>query len=1412
MEEFTEKKQGKINKIRIDIYNVDDFRNLMYAESEKTGISSRAQESFKERITIFGGAEIHSQHEFYLSKEIAEIIERCKGSYENLKHNDLIFLDKKLNPLKTALLNSQQRMYLGHLVYLFSSVLLDHYVTKGVDAHQIGYKRIHLQKMMVHFDKKQLNKEKWALEHLNKFLKNLTEKHHPFGLTQLNENWEIVGVQYGNIDAYKKNRLARKKKGVNEVKINEKIKTEQADVYLTANNIFINQQEEEKIDKEINKDDSEILRCVSLIDSFNPKFEETRYQEKYKPYYFRTPLSLVEKMFPKEWKEQKNTISSYGNIFGVEQDNDVDLGFYLKLNKSGISKSELFQELDETLFVKVIAHLDASNNFELEILKELLLKERFFLTIFKKTTYNLESLIKDNVYPSPKKELLLYRFLGNYFSSQSNPELNDIRKMRNYYQKCINLLKQESDNVLTAFFIEYAIKEERLGNEDEAIKWYEYIIQNFNRTNSTARFKLASHYFSSGDFDKGLEYLLAKVKVNEEEMLFFQNPEFLKKLTDLIMTTQKRGDIPEVIKLQKMASNLGNNLSRTGYKEEAEKLFTYFSDKLGNLSFLSALIRHYIHNDPELAREEIRKLDSVKDYSEINKIQLTIEFLSVDMNPKSAIEYGNEFIEKNKDNNTINLDVVYFSIGCVYVRIEKFHSARYWFRKIKENWIYGKTQYLKTLLKTNDKNALKQIRTFFRRNPDATQMYLIISYIDLCIKKGLQDEARKFIAQKLINAKAHEYDDKFMSFIFMQQLRLTRDELFIEKILKNALKYAINDEQQSFVYFNYGLHILEKASLKANKNLVNDFVDYNQTNRIEIALENFRTAKELIKNPEEQNRLLFPILYREAHCLTLLGDYTSSLAILNEIETFNPFLLLSLKVYNYIKMTDIPSALSVYDNTENMTLKKRIAFLLASSGVLDDEKTQHLYEISIKNEKGYTHNYHYALFLHKNGKPYLSGQVLSKFKNIKNIPSNILEQYNIEILKDKEQMPYSEIWKFKTIAKSEIQKNQINKKFLFNLNKTINNNQYDSRLHIIKFNYLFKKNEFKQCESLLDWLIHLNFLNQDLIGLFYKLANKYYQLSSKEEKNIERKEQYDKLSAALKYMEYVIYLQKDDFSSNELYCCILYKLGNHKMYSDTFDRFSKNLNQKNRIQFNKAMSLSKQKIKLFIWAERFTDYETKLQFYMIQERWAMIFLGQKNIHDAVSLKILSSILDDEEFHSKNIHFLENRIKRRLAAYYYLKKKDYKKALSYQLDIYNKIEYKGNFVGAFLNTLFLLKKYKAGKEKSEYYIKNNPTQYVYHKHGDFLRELGNYNKAKASYLKSIKLSEDSIFESYSYRGILEIYKTSIEKKKPFYSDKNMMETETDKAYNKIKTLNPLYKKMDEVIDTYRFIKKWCQKIV
>lgn len=218
-------------KIHIRIYDIDGFRNLMYAE-KSSGIAQLAQDSFKTRIEIFRGSEVHSKHEFYGNEEIPHIIEKCKSSFENLADKGLVISKPSLNPLKSACLPSQQKIYLGYFVYLLTSVLLDNFVTKGVKANQIGYEANHLQKIMFHFDKDQLKNEKWALEPINKFLRDLTETSHPFGLIQLDENWEITRERTESIEEYKKEILALK--AIKKTEIDNKIDDEVENRFLEA--------------------------------------------------------------------------------------------------------------------------------------------------------------------------------------------------------------------------------------------------------------------------------------------------------------------------------------------------------------------------------------------------------------------------------------------------------------------------------------------------------------------------------------------------------------------------------------------------------------------------------------------------------------------------------------------------------------------------------------------------------------------------------------------------------------------------------------------------------------------------------------------------------------------------------------------------------------------------------------------------------------------------------------------------------------------------------------------------------------------------------------------------------------------------------------------------------------------------
>ena len=88
---------------------------------------------------------------------------------------------------------------LKNLAGILCLYLLD-YKDEGtpIYLHRYNYTVEGLQKIFAHLDKEQLKQIDLSTnykEEYNKFLKTLTENEHPFGLIQLDENWNITGIK-----------------------------------------------------------------------------------------------------------------------------------------------------------------------------------------------------------------------------------------------------------------------------------------------------------------------------------------------------------------------------------------------------------------------------------------------------------------------------------------------------------------------------------------------------------------------------------------------------------------------------------------------------------------------------------------------------------------------------------------------------------------------------------------------------------------------------------------------------------------------------------------------------------------------------------------------------------------------------------------------------------------------------------------------------------------------------------------------------------------------------------------------------------------------------------------------------------------------------------------------------------------
>ncbi len=1162
---------------------------------------------------------------------------------------------------------------------------------------------------------------------------------------------------------------------------------------------------------------NKIFTCVALIDSWNPKkndqkstilqdeieSEETKTTNFLEDFTFRLPITLIKKMYPDEWYTKEDTIITEGNRFGVEVINDSELGFCLCLNTFGRAKSDLISSFDDFYYRDILIYCDMSVKGEEKIFEKLLLKKRFFESVFCNFTFHLEYISSNDKFPSIEKGILFNRILALYF--YTNPIVENIGKMRFYFDECIRLLKLTSNNERTSFFVEYAAIELNLGNPDKAAELYLYVIENYNRNNTTSRFGLAEILYTGDQRKEAISVLLSLVKIKEVEVPFYQIKDFIDLFIKRIGDHIKNGDVQKALLLQNFGRYFGAYLEVMGNLEFTKDFFSRLKEKTNNHLFTKGLIEYYLRHDLPEARKQLNELDTNENFREIDKVNLNIGYLVATGNFQSAIESGLKFI--NELNENVNLDSLYFRMGNIYFHnFQDYNSAMTWFQKISGNWIFYNITYLRTAIEVRDQKAFSRVESYLIYNPMSTAMKLITPYLNYCIKDKNFEKASLFIIGKLKNAKAHEYDNRFMSFLFQQQLRLTNNEWFVQSILEKALQYAINDLQKCMIHFKFGQNLLKQLFDNDNLNIDNTARIY--SHKVHKALEHFKLAntyKSRMENFGIQEKLHFKI----AECFYYLEEYDKALEMLNSLINQKHFVVTRLKLMIYIKLKNPTTLFNIYNEINDKKEKRILAFQMATSNLFYQKATISLFEESIKEYLGYERNLAYAIYLYNKGQEYLSRKILSK-NGTSTVPKNIYQRFEFAIRNLKQSVEKKVILQIKRKVEKSLAEKKIDFELLREIDSLTKKHQFDSTLYVIKFNYMIEKGMFTPCEHLLRWLIELNFIDKEISLLFFKLAKNYYEMASLETDYFRRKSQFKRLKDAQNLIEYALHFYPYDFDFNRLRCFILYKLGDHELYIQTSKEFVKKLKSGPKDEFHSSMRDVKKITKIFIWEERFLDYDTRLNFYLIQEKRAMIFLSQNNIHDEVSIKILQSILDDSRFHLENEYMLHDRIKRRLGYYYYMKKKDYETALKFQLDIYERIDLFGNFVSAFLKTIFILKRFKLGKRIAEFYIEKAPSLYVYRLHGDFLRELNDWLPAYDSYIQSLSYSKDSILQSYSYRSILELYRRSIEANMPMFNTKEEMKNETINVYTTLQTLNPRYEKMDEALKSYRFVLEWCDK--
>ncbi|MEZ4874759.1 MAG: DUF4062 domain-containing protein [Flavobacteriaceae bacterium] len=1165
-----------------------------------------------------------------------------------------------------------------------------------------------------------------------------------------------------------------------------------------------------------------IFNAVSLIDSLNPQIISLE-NERYK---FKIPISLIKKMYYEEWALIEHNISKKDNEIGLFISGDNKNGFFIELNKIGKSKSQSYEINDDNTIIRdILINCDSQIENEYLLFRELTLKQRYFYSIFKDFSHNIEYLIESDKFPSSKKKTLLFRLLALYYYEKGNYDL-----MRENFASCINLLEKNSENKLSGFFIGWAEKERELENIDKANEIYKKVIDLFNRPNSKARFNLAVYYKDNNESEKAVELFKDLVidKDIEAPIPFYESSGFWQKFEDTIADKIKYGESKNATKLQDIIKDLAISLNKEGELDKSEKVLLQVSKIINNNDLLTkALINFYIKNDITKATKEITLL-SKTNFNKFHLADLWLNYYKEKEMYSIAFDYVESFLKENHTEE--NIDFLYRNIGDMYHHKGDSYRSSLYYNKIVSKWIYSYDLYAMSLIKYNETKSLRIFKNYFHKTPYHNSFSRftknISRYVILCLKNKKHLDASKLINQLIKDRKVYNYEDGFFSFLHQQQLKLTADDTFFDILLKKSEDFSKDNNQKAIVYSNFAKHLIYKHKPDFSEQVddyleqVDDYFKSKKTSisfteKIDIrrAITLFKKSLSLKKNPK--------ISLEVAKCYFELEEFdkcTKKLNTLLKTEEKNRAHLYLLKISLLRK--DSSEAYKNLHAINDFRIKQIGYFEIAKSEIDTINNNIYNYEKSIKNYNGLYRKLSFSIYLYSINNEKRSREVLEEI-NKNPISSNKINLiYHSAISVYQKPLPEKILISINNKFKTLMQYKNPHKFLITQLNTQIKKFPLNDKLYSLKFKYYFILKDFNECEKVLQSIIDYNLINRDTSSLFFSLSRSYYNFSNlNESKTVKFKKQVEVLIKASRFIKYALIGDERSLEYKQLYSIIFYKQGLNDKHKSANKEFVKGLSTVEKSTFFEYIVKEKNRINIHLYPEVLSDYFTKVEFYNGQEKTGATLLGKEKVKDSVSYIIYKSIEADNDFHKENCNDILNRIRTRLATYHFdagkkLQEKkrftnaklNYSKAFFYQKNVYKSNGLRDSFIGSFLATIQYLEEFEYGIKICEMYLKTHKTAHIFHKYGNFLREKEKFESSFSAYDNAIDLADSEKHLGILNHNMLRLcYESDLANKLVIESEKVVSFTKN--AYNKVLKFYPTFEYIEDSLKYKNYI---CDK--
>lgn len=937
--------------------------------------------------------------------------------------------------------------------------------------------------------------------------------------------------------------------------------------------------------------------------------------------------------------------------------------------------------------------------------------------------------------------------------------------MRKAFEKAIHLSTEDNYKESTAFYMDWAERERKILNIPREIEIYHTVLEKypFPKFNSrSARFLLAIHYFEKGEQEKALApisidgYGLFKV---EDFWIWFK-----RFFTSLI----RNGRSDKATIVQKIIVKIIGEIQRKDASLAKDILENVNRVITNNTKLKRELIKSCFKTDLDLARQMIL------DWEETGKFPVSIAITYMDyyihMNSfENALKHGLYFIESNP---TANLGAIYNKLGVIYSMFtyRDWETSISYFEK-NDPQILSKNSSYAIALYFIDKDdskarALNILRNYFSENSESTNKRAISNYIKFCFWEKQPKQASSFLFNKIKQINADIYDDSFISFLFQQQLKWTKNMEVSELLFDKAISYADSDKQKAIVLSNYGKHIMGTSDLNTYK-----------------AIELF-----------EASILLKPDPYVEldvARCYFNLQQYDDCLSILSKIDDSevtshvqNMQILVHAKTENYNKIVELLPLL-----TDQKPLCQANYYLAQDTSQSNQQRIA-FYRSAVNNAKYYATAVEFAIFLHSIGNTTESTDLITSLVERYTNPKdsiNITSRYQngISIYNSKPNNEQLEEIRLK------VSKLKSNNAFVLNkIDQLVDKHPLDVEILSIKFNYHFNTSHYPGCEYILGVLIKNNLVTKESLALFYKLARKYFYIANTSLiKDGNSPESLSKtLEKSQRYIEFVV-KGRGHLKDIQLYALIVYKKGNLKGHKAIIKRYTKGLDSQQLELLQTHIDNEKKRVKTFLWLDASLDYSNKLFLYKNKESEAASIIGhEKQTDKSYALNNLRSIALDMAFHKQNKYYLLSTINTRLANYYYEIEQNYQRALTFQKRVYKFKKYDLGFIGAFLRTLYLLEKFEFGLNACEFYLSKNRSSFLLRVHGNFLKENGVFANAYKSYQEALSLSKTDKEKAIIHNNILLLCHRCFEQHRRFASKKETLQIASD-AYKASQKLNP-----------------------